>query len=137
MAEPLLSHKIVASFSTFGDFDTISGGTLQTAVTDYTPAGATTADKLLGTTSTDNITLTRAFDPSRDNDLIEWYKTARSGADQSQRSVTKRMLNQIGAVIDSRTYGPCKPVSLDIPGGTSGDNSVANITLVLAVKDLL
>ena len=125
-----LKSNIVATLGEFGDFDEYNGGAVQIAHTDYTAAGRKAPEKLTGTHSLTDITLTRAFDPKRDNALKDWFNKYQQGK-ETGRAVTVKHRNSQGVVINTDTYPDCRPLTYTPAPGKSGDNSVADITIAL------
>lgn len=133
---PLLKSHIVATFGEFGDFDSYSGGGIERALTPYTAAGQQAAEQLEGTHSVTDVTLMRAYDPKRDDKLKDYANKAIRGK-ETPRAVTIKKFNAQGIVIAIDSHPRCKVKSLTMPDGKAGDNSVAEVTMVLAVEALV
>lgn len=124
---------VTATLGEFGIFDEYSGGAFQIQHTDYVPAGKKAAIKLPGTHAIDDITLGRAFDPNRDLALLDWYNKYQQGKEQ-HRTCVIQYLNPQGGVQKTVSHPRCVPKTLTMPQGKSGDNSVAEVVLVLGVE---
>lgn len=133
MSDPILHYQIVGSLGEFGDFEKISGGEPSLQFTQFTEAGARQATNIPSTHAYSDITLERAYKPDRDTALRDWFNRYKNGQEQP-RSVTKRVQNILGVVIDSFTYPTCKPTAVKMPDGTSGDGSLAMVTVTLKVE---
>jgi hypothetical protein len=133
---PVIQHyQIVATLAEFEDFDSFSGGEFDIAQTDYTPAGRKAPIKLPGTHSFTDVTLSRAFDPTRDRKLIDWFNRYQAGQ-ETHRSCVVKFYSAQGVIIDSMTYPICKPQKITTPNGKSGDNTPAEISITLSVEAL-
>lgn len=127
--------QVVASLAEFGDFDDITGGEKSQNQTDYTPAGSRTATKLEGTYAVGDITLSRAFDPVRDLPVVDYFNKYMRGKEQP-RTIVKKYLDAQGVDTGRRTsYSPCKPKSVKVPDGKSGDNAPAMFSITFGVED--
>jgi hypothetical protein len=130
----ILRSGIVATLGEFGDFEENTGGEKDAAVTDYYPAGANSPQKLFGPVTVTDITLTRAYDPTRDEPLVDWVERYLAGKDRP-RAITVVARNAQGVVEKSRNYATCKPKGIKPPDGKSGDGSPAMISVTLAVEN--
>jgi hypothetical protein len=125
--------QITAS-TQFGDFDEVSGGEDDINITDYVPGGARRALKIQGTGSYTDVTISRAYAPDRDASIIDWFNLNKVGL-APPMTVTKRVVNHQGILVDTIIYRQCKAKSLKTPDGKAGDNSMAMIALTLSVED--
>lgn len=123
---------VVGEIDGFGRFDTVSGGDPVTNFTEYFEGGARTAEHVPSTTSYSDITLERAWDPTRDAALVAWHNSFMQGL-EAPRNVTKNTLNFLGAVVRSETYAECKPVSVLTPDGAAGSTEIAMVRVTLKV----
>lgn len=130
------NSDIFAVMGEFGTFDTITGGELTQNTTEYTPGGLRTALKLPGTYTYSDITLTRVWDPLRDGSLVDWAKRNMRDGIPEPRQVTKMTKTQQGIIQDFKTYLVI-PKALKTPDGKNGDNTMAEISITLAVEQEL
>ena len=130
--QPILQSDIVAAVAEFGDFEKVTGGGMQSNSTDHYPAGTKTPVKIPGTFSYKDITFSRAHNPLRDRPCIDWCERYLTGLDTS-RSLMIKYLNRQGIVVTAETY-TCHPINYDLPPGASGDNTLAEFSMTLAVE---
>jgi hypothetical protein len=123
---------VVGEIDGFGKFDTISGGDPVTAYTNYFEGGERTPSHVPSTTEYSDITLERAWEPSRDGALVTWHAKFMQGVEQP-RNVTKKTKNFLGAVVRTETYAECQPVSVITPDGQAGSNEIAMVRVTLKV----
>lgn len=133
MSDPILHYQIVGNLGEFGDFEKISGGEPALQYTSFTEAGARSSTNVPSTHGYSDIVLERAYRPDRDTPLRDWFNRFKMGQEQG-RSVTKRVQNAQGVVIDSFTYPTCKPSAVKMPDGTAGDGSLSMVTVTLKVE---
>jgi len=131
----ILRSGIVATLGEFGDFEENTGGEKDAAVTDYYPAGSLSPLKLFGPVTITDIQLSRAYDPSQDESLIDWVNAYLSGK-ATPRSITVVAKNGQGVVEKSRNYSTCKPKGIKFPDGKAGDGTPAMISVTLAVENV-
>lgn len=130
----ILRSGIVATLGEFGDFEENTGGEKDATVTDYYPAGANSPLKLFGPFTTTDIQLSRAYDPSRDEALIDWVERYLQGKERP-RTITVTAKNAQGVIEKSRSYGTTKPKAIKFPDGKAGDGTPAMVTVTLAVEN--
>ncbi len=135
MADTLHSN-VYADLGEFGTFDTVSGGELQQTVTDYTPGGSRQARKLKGGFKYSDIVLTRAWDPGRDNAVVDWMKRSIVDGIDDPRTLTKHTKTAQGGVADTKSYNVV-PSMQKLPDGKAGDDSVAELSITLSVVNEL
>ncbi len=129
---PIINQSnVVATFGEFGEFESVSGGSLQIAHFEHYQAGAMTPNKLKGTFSFENFTIARAFVPERDAKLRQYCERYAAGLELG-RTCTVQYRVPPGVVVDQESKF-CKVDKLDIPDGKSGSNEAGMITLTLTV----
>lgn len=128
-----LHSNIYAELAEFGRWDSVSGGGLTQNMTGYTPGGERVERKLEGTNKFEDITLMRAWDPARDQAVVDWCKRVMLAGLREPKNLTKFTLSPQGAVLSALSYS-VKPIGCKPPDGKSGDDSVADFTVTLAVE---
>lgn len=132
----IMRSNVRATLGEFGDFEGFDGAEFDIQTVDHYPAGAQSPEKLTSTGTYTDVTLTRAYDPSRDAAVEDWFAAFQAGR-ENPRTVSVSYLNQLGVPERTRTIGPCKPKNVMPPGGKSGDGTPAEFKVVLSVEGVL
>lgn len=125
-------YQTIARLAEFGEWEGVTSPELDIATDNYYPAGARTPIKLPATGTYSDITLTRAYDPSKDNAVEAWVTRYLNGLEGS-RNLTIIVLNDQNIVQATKTY-VVKPMGYKAPDGKSGDNNMAEFTLKLSCE---
>jgi hypothetical protein len=128
-----LNSYIFAEMEPYGIFDKIQGGECTENVTDYVAGGERQARKIKGTFSYADITLSRAWDFSRDRGVIEWAKRNIVQGIPDSKTVVKYTKNAQG-IIEGQSSYKVVPKSYKTPDGVAGDDGIAEFTITLAVE---
>lgn len=132
---PVIRSNVVATLAEFGDFESFDGGELDIQTTDWFPPGANTPVKLQGPHTLTDVTLTRVYDPPRDEALFDWFSLAARGM-VTPRTLTVLYKNQMGIVQRERTFPVVMPKNIVAPGGKSGDGAPTELRVVLSVQGM-
>ena len=124
--------QITAALGEFGEWETVDSPELDVTTDDYYAPGTRTPQKLPSIGKYADITLGRAYDPSKDNPVEDWVKRYLNGRDTA-RNLTVFVFNDQSAIQTSKTY-IVKPTGTKPPAGKSGDGSIAMFTLKLCVE---
>lgn len=136
MADVITHSQVVPEIVGFGDFESITGGDPNLAPTEYYEPGARTPRPIYGTGKFNPATVTRAFIPGRDNQLVEWWRNRLAGVDTVPRRLVKKFRNVLGVVESTQTF-QVHVTDVKTPDGKAGDNTVAEIQVTLYVEALL
>ncbi len=124
--------QITAALGEFGEWETVDSPELDITVDDYYPPGARTPIKIPSVGKFSDITVGRAYDPGKDNPVEDWVKRVLNGRD-STRNLTIFVFNDQKAIQTSKTY-LVKPTGTKPPAGKSGDGTISQFVLKLAVE---
>jgi len=133
MSTALNSYVFAEMVGFQGSFDSITGGECQENVTDYIAGGERQARKIKGTFSYTDIVLSRAWDPLRDRQVIEWAKRNIVDGVNDSRTVIKYTRNAQG-IIEGKSSFQVVPKSYKTPDGKAGDDGLAEFMITLAVE---
>ncbi len=125
-------YQTLARLAEFGEWEGVTSPELDITTDNYYPAGARTPLKLPSIGSFTDITLQRAYDPSRDAAVEDWVMRYLNGL-EGPRNLTVVVLNDQSAVQATKTY-IVKPMGYKAPDGKSGDGAVSEFTLKLSCE---
>jgi len=126
------NYQILGRLAEFGEWEKVQSPELDIVTDNYYPAGARTPVKLPSTGSFTDVTLQRAYDPSKDNAVEDWVMRYLAGL-EGPRNLTIVVLNDQNIVQATKTY-KVKPMGYKMPDGTSGDGGVSEFVLKLSVE---
>lgn len=131
----IIRSAVVPTLAEFGDWESWDGGELDIQTTDHYPAGSNTPDKLQGPHTVTDVTLTRAYDPTRDDAVEDWFIKYTAGKERP-RPLTINYKNQQGVIVKTKSFGVCKPKNVARPNGKAGDGAPSEFKIVLSVQGL-
>lgn len=126
------NYQTIARLAEFGEWEGVTSPELDIVTDDYYPAGSRTPVKLPSTGKFTDITLQRAYDPSRDNKVEDWVIRYLNGV-EGPRNLTVIVLNDQNIVQATKTY-VVKPMGYKAPDGKSGDGAISEFTLKLSCE---
>jgi hypothetical protein len=125
-------YQTIGRLAEFGEWEGVTTPELDITTDNYYPAGARTPLKLPSIGSFTDVTLTRAYDPSKDNAVESWVMRYLNGL-EAPRNLTIVVLNDQNIVQTTKTY-VVKPMGYKAPDGKSGDGNVSEFTLKLSCE---
>ncbi len=125
-------YQILGRLAEFGEWENVTSPELDVTTDNYYPPGARTPQKLPSVGAFTDITLQRAYDPSKDNAVEDWVIRYLNGQ-ESSRNLTVVILNDQGIVQATKTY-TVKPMGFKPPDGKSGDGAISEFTLKLSCE---
>lgn len=125
-------YQTIARLAEFGEWEGVTSPEMDINVDDYHFPGARFPVKLPGTAKFSDISLQRAYDPSKDNAVEAWVTRYVNGL-EGPRNLTIVVLNDQNIVQTTKTY-VVKPMGYKAPDGKSGDGTVAEFTLKLSCE---
>jgi len=128
-------YQITARLAEFGEWEQVDSPELDITMDDYYPPGARTPQKLISIGKFTDITLGRAYDPSRDSTVEDYVQRTLNGQDASggARSLTIFVFNDQNILQTSKTY-KVFPIGTKPPAGKNGDGGISEFVLKLAVE---
>lgn len=111
-------------------------------VAEYNDGQTGKTRKVLGFTSTDNVTLSKGFDPVEDKKLLEWYSNRKKEAGKEEKfTLSMQPINSDyqGSVISSGatiTLTGCQVVSFKAPEVDRMGSGLATIELEICFDDI-
>lgn len=124
--------QTIARLAEFGEWEGVTSPELDITIDNYYPPGSRTPVKLFSVGAFSDISLTRAYDPAKDNAVEAWVSRCLNGLD-GPRNLTIIILNDQNIVQTTKTY-VVKPAGSKAPDGKSGDGAVSEFTLKLACE---
>jgi hypothetical protein len=128
-------YQIIGRLAEFGEWEGVTSPELDITTDNYYPAGARLPVKLPSIGSFSDVSLTRAYDPSKDNSVEAWVMRYLNGL-EGPRNLTIVVLNDQNIVQTTKTY-VVKPMGYKAPDGKSGDGAVSEFTLKLSCESRL
>lgn len=128
-------YQIIGRLAEFGEWEGVASPELDITTDNYYPPGARLPVKLPSIGSFSDVSLTRAYDPSKDNSVEAWVMRYLNGL-EGPRNLTIVVLNDQNIVQTTKTY-VVKPMGYKAPDGKSGDGAVSEFTLKLSCESRL